>query len=421
MKRLSLTALALLCATLAGRQVLAASTSEAFGKVEDAQGNPIPEAVVTLVNAGNAKASYEAKTDKKGRYFASGLMYVPPGYVWNVSVKKTGYVPSRIKVQSSTQSELVATFETDLRPDGSPHAVPIKVLGKATIDFVMVPGEVTSQAAAQDAAAAAAAAANPQDPLSPARQKVAEGDYAGSIDLYAKAMETNGEDPAARLEFSRVLLKLERYKDAEVQAKKAVELSPDKPGANRVLANIYYKNDELEKAEAALAKERKLSPDDPGVLSFAASLAEELGHTDDAIAANEALVAQNPKNGPAWLSLAGLYAKKNQPDKSEAAYRQLTEIDPAAAPQTFYNIGATIMNKPSPTPADTQKAAEAYRKAVSLKPDYAAAQKELGFALLNLGQLDEARAALEKYLELEPKAKDAAQIRDTLKSLPKKK
>ncbi len=414
-------------AALLVRPALAAATSEAYGKVEDAQGNPIPEASVTFVNAGDAKATYDVKTDKKGRYTISGLLYIAPGSSWKVSVKAPKFVQSKIKVESRTQEQTVANFEANMKPDGTPHSVPIRPLGKAKVDFVMVPAETMPDVAGPGGAGAepgvgdGAAPRSAKDPLQRAAERIADGDYAGSVEFYNKAIDEKPDDPDRKLELAKVLYKLERYKEAETQALKAAELAPGKPGPNRVLANIYYKDDQYDKADAAINRERQIAPNDPAVLVLVAQLAEEMGHADEAIGAYQSLVGMNPQNVQAWLALGNLYAQKKQPDKSEEAYRKVTELDPSNAPQTFYNIGAVIMNKPSPTTADTRKAAEAFRKAVALKPDYGAAYKQLGYASLNLGELKEARAALEKYLELEPKSPDAAQLRDLLKGLPKNK
>ena len=53
------------------------------------------------------------------------------------------------------------------------------------------------------------------------------------------------------------------------------------------------------------------------------------------------------------------------------------------------------------------KAVEAYRKALTIKPDYAEAQNDMGVALQKLGKLNEALKAFEKALFLDPKISNA--------------
>jgi predicted O-linked N-acetylglucosamine transferase (SPINDLY family) len=55
----------------------------------------------------------------------------------------------------------------------------------------------------------------------------------------------------------------------------------------------------------------------------------------------------------------------------------------------------------------------AYRRAIELKPDYAAALSNLGVALKELGRFDEAVAALRRAIELEP---DRAEVHNNLSS-----
>ncbi len=400
----------------------AAPTSEVSGKVEDGQGNPIAGAVITVVNAVDEKATYEETSDKKGRYFIPGLLYVAPNSIWKIRAKADGYVLVKIRVDSRTQSQIVDKFEKELSPGGT-GSFPVRPLGEARVDLVMVPPDQapTARPSAESAGEAPARTAQPSDPFDKAREMLSKDDVNGSLPFFDQAIQAKPEEFDRRLEYGKALYRLQRYKEAEVQAAKAVQLAPDKPGPNRLLAHIYYDSDQIERADAAINKEREISPDDPGVLREAARLAEEMGHKDEAISAHERVVALQPTNTDSWVALGGLYAAKKLTDKSEAAFRKVTELDPANAYQTFYNIGALIMNQPSPTTAQTRKAIEAFRKAVELKPDYTAAHRQLVYALLNVGDIAEARAGIERYLEIDSTSADAKALQDLLKGLPKQK
>ena len=401
------------------RTAWAAATSEASGTVFDAAGAPIEGAVVTFVSPVDEKSKYEGKSDKKGKFFVAGLLFTPPGN-WKVSVRAEGMAPSSMKVESKTQSALVAKFETNLKADGTPELVLIRPFGQAKIEFVMIPADqVPTKAPASAAGPTTGAPAS--DPLAQAVQRVAAGDFAGSVECFGKAIEAKPDDADRRLEFARVLFKLGRNDEAVDQAKKAAELAPTVSGPNRLLAGIYVATDKYDLADAALKKERQITPRDPALLAMLADLAEERGKPDEAIEANETIVEVDPKNGKAWLSLAGLYAKKGQADRSEAAFRKVAEIDPTTAYQTFYNIGAVIVNKPDPTPAETRKAIDAFHRAIELKPDYAPAHKQLAFALLNAGELDQARTAIESFLTLDSTSAQAKEFRQILAGLPQPK
>ena len=101
-------------------------------------------------------------------------------------------------------------------------------------------------------------------------------------------------------------------------------------------------------------------------------------------------------------------------------YGAATAVDWAYATKlgvTFYNLGVVIENRDEATDGDHRKAIEAFRKAIDLKSDYGIAHRDLGFALLRVGDLPGARKELQKYADLEPRAKDAADIKATIKSL----
>ena len=63
------------------------------------------------------------------------------------------------------------------------------------------------------------------------------------------------------------------------------------------------------------------------------------------------------------------------------------------------------------------KAAEYFRRATELDPNFALAWKNLGYADVNLGNTQEATNALKKYLTLEPKAEDAQEVQELIAAL----
>lgn len=71
-------------------------------------------------------------------------------------------------------------------------------------------------------------------------------------------------------------------------------------------------------------------------------------------------------------------------------------------------------------PRDLMNAADFYGKAIALKPDLADAYRGLGLSLIKTGRASEGRAALERYLELEPDASDSAMIGVTIASIGEK-
>jgi tetratricopeptide (TPR) repeat protein len=389
------------------------ATSEAKGRVTDSEGQPVEGVTVIFKGGVPPNPEYREKSDKKGNYWLPNLLYYPPGR-WLVSVDAPGWGSAKVKVVSrAADRTLVAEFNGKHVIGGTPIEIRISGLGSAQVDFVL------SKTPEAPLAAAPSAAPVEEDPMAVAARMVEQGNLEGSVEFFKKGIEAKPEDPERREYFAKVLYKLDRLGESEVQAAKAAALAPQRPGPNLILAQIYKDKGDNDKAWAALVKERSLAPTDVRVLGRIASLAVEMGKPDEAISATEAIVKEHPDDAEAWVVLGGLYADKGQLDRSEQAFRKVVDLDPANAAQTFYNIGVVISNKPDLTDAENRRVVEALRKAVDLKPDYAAAHRELAFALLRGGDAATARKELERYLELSPNATDAAQIQATIKGLKK--
>lgn len=402
----------LVLALLAVSISLPALAGSAKGKVTDLDGNPIVGATVKITRVAPPNTTWDATTDKKGTFWFPMLVYTPPGD-YEVTIGAADYFTGKIKaVSRAADRTLLGEFESKIRVGVSKIQVRVTGLGEATLDFTL------SKEKAPEAAAQAAAV---QDPWDIGRDKFQRGDYPGAVDPLQKAVEAASEDPDRRQLYAYTLLKLDRLGEAEAQAARAAQLAPEKTGANLILAEIYKEKGDNPKAWDALQKERSLAPESVRVLERVASLAAEMGKIDEAIPAAEAVTRLKPDDAEGWIALGSLYAEKKEMDKSEQAFRKVVELDPANAAQIFYNIGVVLTNKADMSDADNRKAVEAFRKAVGAKPDYAAAHRELAYALLRSGDTEGARQGLERYLQLEPKASDAAEIQSMVKSLTKKK
>jgi tetratricopeptide (TPR) repeat protein len=292
--------------------------------------------------------------------------------------------------------------------------MPVMGIGEIRIDVTMgEPGEIAGVAVPGGAAGDAEL-----DPWAVANQKVTAGDLQGSVEWLEKAVEAAPDDAERRELLARVFLKLDRSSEALNQARKATRAAPDRVSAKLLLADIHVSRGETQFAYDAIVEARGLEPSNPDVVQRVAWLATDLGKPEEAIAAYEAIVAAKPDDTESWLALGDLYNRAGMSDKASAAFERVTELDPGSAYKTFFNLGALIENRPNLTPADNRKAIEAFRKSVEIKPDYGPGWRHLAYSQLRSGDLSGARVSFERYLEVEPQAKDAKEIRDTIKSLP---
>jgi tetratricopeptide (TPR) repeat protein len=190
-------------------------------------------------------------------------------------------------------------------------------------------------------------------------------------------------------------------------------------------------------AAAAAPAEKKV---DPSVVAFneGAALFNEGKHAE-AIAKFEAAVAAKPDLIAGWEALAKSYLNiKNYPKAIESANKAL-EIDPeeTAMYTILFNAYTATGDKAKAAeakakmPADAgilfndaaklinsgkDSAAEALLKqAVVANDKFGPAYYELGMIYVRAGKNAEAKANLEKYLELEPNGKDASTAKEMLK------
>jgi len=398
-----------------------AQTSELVGKVVDAEGKPVAGAEIVAANTGFPERVYKGTSDKKGNFFVTGLLYAAQAPDWTVSIKAAGWVPVSAKIVArDAQKTLYFSDDAKLsaaRP--STELKKIRAFSEVRMDITMRPGDAEAESApvAPVAAAGAAGAAPTADAYTEAVEKVKAGDLDGSVDLFKKSIEEKPDDWERRDVFAKVLLKLDRQGEATIQANKAAQLAPDKAGPLITLTDIYLARGLADKASEAIAKAQAIEPGSTKVMERAAAVAAGAGKLDEAIALTEKVVAAKPDNTEVLVSLAALYNRNKQPKKAEEVLDKVVALDPANAHRTFYNLGVVIENRDDATEGDHRKAIEAFRKAIALKPDYAIAHRDLGFALLRTSDLIGARRALQKYVDLDPRAKDAAEIKATIKSL----
>ena len=401
-----------------------AQSSELVGKVLDPDGKPVVGAEITAKNVMFPDRVYKGTTDKKGSFFVTGLIYTSQAQDWDISVGGQGWIPVSLKVLArDSQKNTYVNDETKLSATRPSTQLKLKAFSEVRMDVVMKPGDAATEAAATAAAdsAAAAAAAGAAVPVDDAYflalEKVKAGDTEGSVDLFKKAVDEKPDDWERRDVYAKVLLKVDRQGDATIQASKAAALAPDKAAPLITLTDVYLARGLNDKAGESIAKAQAAEPDNLKVLERAAAVAATDGRVTDAIALSEKVIAAKPDNTEVLVSLAMLYNRNKQPKKAEEVLNRVVALDPANAHRTFYNVGVVIENNDDATEADHRKAIDAFKKAIDLKPDYAIAYRDLGLALLRTGDLMAARKPLQKYVELEPTAKDTPEIKATIKSL----
>ena len=397
----------------------AANTARIFGKVKDQDGKPVEGAVVVVQNATMENLIYRQATGKDGSFQMPSVPYNEQAKTWRVSVEKEGLVPTHIHMESRNSAKTLVGEIVDqkLGPTAGAHELRFVAFGTVKVDYDL--GPKPEQTAVAPGAAPGGVPAQPasQGAFAEGATLASAGKLEEALPLLEKGLAETPNDVDKLDYMARIQLKMEQPDQALKYARRAAAAAPQRLEGQLLLGRLLVMGGKAKEAEAAVQAAQAIDPKDKRVLELAAAVASQTGNEEGALQAYQALVEVDPKNNQAWMALGGLYAKRGEREKSEQAYRKVSELDPANAHKTFYNIGVLIEKKPDLTEEDTKQAIEAYRKAIEVKADYAPAHRSLGYALIRLGEVAEAKKELSRYVELEPKAKDAAEVKAILAGL----
>ncbi|NET05295.1 MAG: tetratricopeptide repeat protein [Symploca sp. SIO2B6] len=185
--------------------------------------------------------------------------------------------------------------------------------------------------------------------------------------------------------------------------------SPTQPTATELLEKARSKREKDKNFEAVKLYEQ--------VIAIDSQLAEahwgrcyslnKLQQPQEAIAScNQALAINSSYAEALWSKGNSLDQQKRYSD-AIMLYEQAIEIKPDFA-EAWNNKGVSLYMLESPR---VPEAIEAYKRAITLQPDFSNAWSNLGAALWSQGRFQEARAAVDKALDIDPNNKDAKSLR----------
>jgi tetratricopeptide (TPR) repeat protein len=135
------------------------------------------------------------------------------------------------------------------------------------------------------------------------------------------------------------------------------------------------------------------------------------GNIDEALKYARQAAEKDPADAAAWKMIAELELSRGN---LEAGKEALSKVPADKITETSYlNMGILLYNKKQPAAAE-----EAFSKAIEMSPSLADAYYYRGLARLSLkGKTAEAKADLNKYLELAPDGAEAETVKELLKSI----
>jgi tetratricopeptide (TPR) repeat protein len=263
-----------------------------------------------------------------------------------------------------------------------------------------------------------------------------EGDLGGAEPQLLKALQQDPDNLRVLDALGFVYGHTDRWQKAEETYRRMLVLAPGAPGALYGLSNTLSDMGRYQEALDTLNELLRRDPENPQARLKEAMLLDRLGRPQEAERSARALTGRDPKNAEAWYVLGLALQDLGDMPGAAAALEQTTALQPdhVGALNRLAAVYARLGRQ-----ADATRAREAHQAALSRqrveervrdhrvrgveafnRQDYAGALAEFaiiaredpkdpqvylytGSALMALGRYDEARAALTRSLDLQPR------------------
>lgn len=267
---------------------------------------------------------------------------------------------------------------------------------------------------------------SPEELFRDAQQAQERGDKALAVKKYQELVQLHPEVVSAHANLGVVLVSLGRYDEAIAEYHFALAQAPGTPALILNLGLAYYKKQDFAGAAAQFAVLHQQNPNDVRVAALLGNCEVQLGLAGQAIALLEPLEATNSDNldlewalGTALIragrTLDGLKRVQKVADQRNSAeayqlaadyYLGLTFFDEAKrdaeallrlTPKS--SNAYVVLGMIADYAGDAKTAAENYKKALDLTPDDVDVRIHLASALIDGGNLEEARQQINRTLQ----------------------
>jgi protein O-GlcNAc transferase len=230
-----------------------------------------------------------------------------------------------------------------------------------------------------------------------------KGQLEAAVDMTQRALRANPNLAEAHHSLGVLMQQLHRGQEAVAPFQAAIRIKPDYAKAHHNLGVTLHALRRHEEAIASFRRAIEIMPAYARAHYNLAGALEANGRFDEAIASLREVVRLTPNDADAHYSLGWIYGLTGNLDESAAAYRRAIALRPNFV-GALTNLGITLHTKgqvAESLDADFRDGMAAFREVVRLKPD-AAAWSNLGSALMKIGEHDEAMAAYQKSIHLNP-------------------
>jgi tetratricopeptide (TPR) repeat protein len=232
-----------------------------------------------------------------------------------------------------------------------------------------------------------------------------------AIEQYKKALQYDPNSTQIVIQLAEAYRTNGSIRDAVVETRQLLEKDPDNLAAHRLLARIYFQTlgeldsssttkDTLRLAIEQYQEITRLAPDDTDAWLMLARLRRMSNDSEGTEAALKEVLAREPYSEIALATLAALYTERGEHDKATKLLEDATAHVSSA--RLFGALGYAYEQSDQ-----TDKAIEAYRRALSQDNEKVEIRRRLAEALLRADRYDEALTEYKALAEANPEDADA--------------
>ena len=202
----------------------------------------------------------------------------------------------------------------------------------------------------------------------------------------AIALQPNYVD--AHYNLGRILRRMGKLEEAVGAYQQAIALKPNYPEAHYNLGNTLGELENWSEAIAHYQKAIELKPNYAKAHHNLGSVLRKQGNWKRALMSHQKAIAFQPNYPDAYYNIGLIFSKREKLDSAIKYYQQAIALKPD--PEIYNNLAVTFQKQKK-----IPEAIANYQRAIALRPDYAEAHKNLGMALLLLGEMPRGLAELE--------------------------
>jgi Flp pilus assembly protein TadD len=242
---------------------------------------------------------------------------------------------------------------------------------------------------------------------------LSQNDLEGAYQWVRRQLEIAPDKPENHLVLSNLLIREKKYSEAISQLKQAQKIDPLNTSVLHALAKVYALSGE---DRLAVVEYRKLLADDPGITSAYMELAALLIKMNDPDGAQQLyrdLLRIRPSNTQAANNLAWLIAEDDEGDLGEAfRFALMARQKDSGNPYTWDTLGWVYYKR-----GEHEKAMEEIQGAVNMKPSEPVFYYHLAVIYQKKGEYFKAVELLKKCVSLEKPFADRQKAEELLRQL----